>query len=162
MTEPKTNDFDEEDTDVCLQCNNRREKESQAFRSAMRKVALLTAICSVLCVLTITACCCSLYLYTRFQGFRQELVTLVRTDPEGAESLLDDHFAMDQKSMPMYGDPTDVNEKYEEFVEKVSQEENNLGSDNLTSALMIHVEVLSLLISISSPTCFAQQVEALD
>lgn len=130
MTEPKTSDLDEEDTEVCLQCNSRREKESQAFRSATRKVALLTAVCGVLCVLTITACSCSLFLYTRLQGFRQELVTLVRMDPEGADSLFDDHFAMEQKSMPMYGDPNDVNEGYQDFVEEVSQNKTILGSDN--------------------------------
>ncbi|XP_060567116.1 uncharacterized protein LOC132725923 isoform X3 [Ruditapes philippinarum] len=93
--------------DVCLHCKCRREDDSKLIKSSMRKIAFLTAICSVLCVLTITACGCSLYFYTRFQGFRQDLFAMVRADIDDADDILDDHFSLEHNAMPMYGDSLD-------------------------------------------------------
>ncbi|XP_045199462.2 uncharacterized protein LOC123553843 isoform X2 [Mercenaria mercenaria] len=114
MPELTKNVADVEDIeDACLQCKSRREGETLALNSALRKIAMLTAVCSVLCVLTISACGCSLYFYTRFQGFHQDLVALVRMEGEEADNILGDHFTMEHNAMPMYGDPIDNDDDFE-------------------------------------------------
>lgn len=104
--------------DDYLRCKCSREDDIKIIRSAMRKTAFLTAVCGVLCVLTIVACGCSLYFYTRFQEFRQDLAAMVRADTDDTDDVWEDHFPLDHNAMPMYGGPPD--EYDDDFQSKVS------------------------------------------
>lgn len=103
---------DKDSENVCMKCRCKQCGKNTEFSSAKRKVAVLTAICCILCVLTISACCCSLYLFTRFQGFRQELVALVRAQTVNADAddAFEDHFPMDHNALPMYGEDLESDE----------------------------------------------------
>lgn len=102
-------------SDVCLKCSTRWADATRAFTSATRKVALLTAVCSVLCVLTVSACCCSLYLYMRFQGFRQELVALVKMNLDDADDTFSEYYEMEFRAMPLYGEQLDEDNQQTEY-----------------------------------------------
>lgn len=107
MAERAQTGYEAEDA-VCLKCSNRwADDDKHEFTSASRKIATLTAICSVLCVLTLSACGCSLYLYTRFQGFRQELVALVKINLDDADDNFSEYFEMEYNALPLYGEQSD-------------------------------------------------------